>query len=211
MGWKQDRNIIISQMGRTKGLCVVNTRVAANPDIPAKYPTAHDAALHAILHPGAAPQGVWVPVYFDFWATIEGVYKNWGHVGWSSPDGAFYSDGDRYASIGDYQRTHAPRYIGWGEMLNDVRIVSYISEPASKPTGRSVLHLDKGTITTLYRENGGEGSIYARDNTYDYTVLKDEGFRVLVNSASGGGRGWIYLIYQTGDKKGQVVPGRSIS
>lgn len=208
MGWKQERNIIIGQMGKTKGLCVVNTRVAANPDIPAKYATAHDAALHAILHPGAAPSGLWIPLYFDFWATIDGVYKNWGHVGWGAPDGSFYSDGVKYSSVAEYQRTHAPRYIGWGELLNDVRVISYVAETApAKPSGRGTLHLNEGSITTTYDKNG---SIYARDNSYNYIVRKDEGYRVQVQSASVGGLCWIYLIYQTGAQKGQVIPGRSL-
>lgn len=208
MPYKQDRNVVISEMGKVKGYCLNNSRLAASPDIPAKYATAHEAALHAILHPGTPPKGVWVPLYFDFWATIEGIYKNWGHVGWQAPDGSFYSDGVKYANVGEYDRTHTPNYIGWGELMNDVRVVSYVADPApAKPAGRTKLHLNKGTITTTYDKNG---SIYARDDTYDYIVRKDEGYRVQVQSASVGGLCWIYLIYQTGAQKGQVIPGRSV-
>jgi hypothetical protein len=209
MPWKQERNIVISQMGSKKGMCLQNSRIAANPDIPAKYLTARVAASKALLHPGAAPKGLWVPLYFDFWATVDGVYKNWGHVGWQSPDGAFYSDGTKYPNVEEYERTHAPNYIGWGELMNDVRIISYVPDPKPAPSsGRKHLHLNKGTISTFYKEKGGTGSIYARDDTYDYTILKDEGYRVLINSASGGGRGWIYMTYQTGADKGKTIPGR---
>lgn len=208
MEWKQVRSVDPAKMGKIKGSCLYNTRIAAVPLIPKKYDPALEAMLNTQLHAGAAPRGVWVPLFFDFWATIEGVYANWGHVGWSAPDGSFWSDGVKYSSLAAYTKNHAPKYRGWGESLNGVRVVELISAPASsKPSGRTLLHLNKGTITTTYDKNG---SIYARDDTYDYTVHKDEGYRVQVNSKSVGGLCWIYLIYQTGANKGRVIPGRTI-
>lgn len=207
--WKQNRNVIIGQMGKTKGSCLKNTRVAASPDIPSKYATAHDAMTHSTVHSGTPPKGVWVPAFFDFWATIEGVYKNWGHVGWVSPTGLFYSDGVKYSSISAYDKAHAPVYRGWGETLNGVRVVSYVADPKPPAVPSSgTLHLDKGTITTTFDHNGRKvGSIYARDNTYDYKIRGRNGNRVIVNSASGGGNGVeIAILYLDGG----VIPGRHV-
>lgn len=207
--WKQARTVNISQMGKRSGYCLVNTRVGGVPDIPSKYQTAHEAQLHTTLHPGTPPSGVWVPVFFDFYATIDGVYKNWGHVGWYK-DGVFYSDGVRYASIAAYEAHHAPRYRGWGETLNGVRIIEWVADPVPAPSvpASGTLHLDKGTITSTFDHNGNKvGSIYARDDTYDYVIRGHNGNRVIVNSASGGGNGVeIALTYLAGG----VIPGRHI-
>lgn len=204
MAWQNTVKVNIGEMGTLKGNCLGNTRVAASPDIPSLYKTAWEAEQHCTLHSGSPPLGVWTPAFFSFYATIDGVYKNWGHVGWHSPTGKFYSDGVAYSSISAYTASHSPKYVGWGELLNGVRVVKYVAAPV--PTGkRTLLHLNKGTITTTYDKNG---SIYARDDTYNYTILQDLGYKVQIHSNSVGGNCWVYLIYQTGDKKGQTIPGR---
>lgn len=207
MSYKNTVTINISQMGKTKGSCLANTRIAAVPDIPAKYPDATTARHNTILHAGTPPSNVWVPVFFTFYATVDGVYKDWGHIGWYK-DGKFWSDGVEYSSIASYESNHAPRYVGWGETLNGVRVVEYVAAPAPTPTGKT-LHLDKGTITTTYSAAGSKvGSIYARDDTYNYVIRENDGNRVKINSASGGGDGiYVYLRYSA---TGALIPGREI-
>ncbi len=89
----------------------------------------------------------------------------------------------------------------------DASRVAAVYRPKTSSGGRTVLHLNKGTDTTFYKIGGGTFTIHAKDDTYDYKVLEDLGNKVLVNSASGGGRGYIYLIYTA---TGKPIPGRSI-
>ena len=206
MSWKQDRAVIISQMGTTKGGCLRNTRIAASPDIPAKYQTAWEAEQHCILHPGTPPGGVWTPAFFSYYASIGGVYKNWGHVGWHAPDGSFYSDGVRYASIDAYMASHAPKYVGWGESLNDVRVVEWVADPAPS-TGQRLYFDPIGQTATFYKVSGGTFAMKIKDASYNWRVLENQGNRVRVNSASAGGDCWVYLKYTS---SGNAIPGRYV-
>lgn len=83
------------------------------------------------------------------------------------------------------------------------------SNPAPVKSGSTgkILHLDKGTDTTIFMVAGGQHTIHANDNSYDYKVLQDLGNKWLVNSASAGGQGWIYSVYTA---TGKPIPGRHI-
>ena len=128
--YKQVRSFNLKKMGTTKNLCLRNTRLAY--DIPAKYANAKLAmkenknrgTLHSLK---SLPKNVSVPVFTD-----KGVF---GHVE-VCDKGTFYSDGKKVGNPGSsYQ---------WGEFLNGVRIVSWISETTIK-VGDTVIVSGKGT------------------------------------------------------------------
>lgn len=144
--WENTVTVDIGKMGKVKGGCLYNTRIAVAPVIKAKYGYAWEAEQHCTLHAGNAPKGVWVPLFFSYYATIDGVYRNWGHVMWQAPDGSVYSDGVKYASKEAYMKNHTPKYVGWGEILEGVRVVKWVA-PAVPATPR----VDKSVIgKTLY-------------------------------------------------------------
>jgi hypothetical protein len=166
-----------------------------------KYPNAWSAWQHTQQHFGTPPSGVDVPVFFSY---IDAAH---GHIGVRLANGTFWSDGNTYESIADYQKRHTPRYVGWGESINDQRVLEVVASPPPAPSSGQTLHLNKGTDTTFYRVTGGTFVIHAKDDSYDYHILENRGNEVRVNSASGGGNGWIYLKYSN---TGATIPGRYI-
>jgi cell wall-associated NlpC family hydrolase len=67
-------------------------------------------ALGAENNKGIPPRGAFV--FYDWFGTIEGVYKNWGHVGLSLGDGQLvhaWTDGPAVASYDEI----GLKYIGW--------------------------------------------------------------------------------------------------
>lgn len=71
-----------------------------------------------------------VPVWFEYWATLNGVYKNWGHVVVWTPGVGFYSSphqkGTDYAilkSIEEVERLYKCKFVGWSEDISSVRVV----------------------------------------------------------------------------------------
>ena len=209
MAYRNTITVNIREMGAVKNSCLANTRKAAAPDIPVKYNTAWEAEQNTTLHAGTPPGGVWVPVFFSYYATIRGEYKNWGHVGWYK-DGAFYSDGVKFASIADYQAHHSPRYVGWGESLNGVQVVEYVPDPkpaAKKAAAKRLYFAPIGQTVTFYKESGGTFAMKIKDASYNWNVLEDHGNYVVVSSASAGGRCRVYLKYTA---TGKPIPGRYI-
>lgn len=121
MAYKQVRRFYKSKGGSRPGWCLANT--TAGFQIPNKYPSAWEAWKHTEKHAGVPPKGLDVPVYFSYYATIDGIYKNWGHIGVRLKDGQFWSDGVTYPSIASYTNNHAPKYVGWGESVNDYKVI----------------------------------------------------------------------------------------
>lgn len=117
--WKQDKAFNLKNMGTTKNFCLRNVRQGYG--IGGKWANAKQAMNEnrdrGTLHPlSSIPTNVAVPVY-----SSAGVF---GHVE-VCDHGTYYSDG---------KRTGKPNnsYM-WGEILNGVRVVSWISTPA--PSG----------------------------------------------------------------------------
>lgn len=106
--------------GTTPNFCLAN--VCKGYGIPNKYPSAWEAWLNTQQHTDPIP-ALDVPVFFSYTATIDGITKNWGHIGVRLKDGRFWSDGKVYPSIESYQSNHSPRYVGWGESINNVTIL----------------------------------------------------------------------------------------
>lgn len=112
----------LKKMGTKKDWCLANVREGFG--IPAKYADAK-AAMEAnkkagLLHPiTTLPDDVAVPVFLD-------TPSVWEHV-IVSDKGKFYSDGKQLTSLDGLT------VFGWGESLNDVRIVEPVEEPATEP------------------------------------------------------------------------------
>lgn len=108
--------------GNTPNLCLAN--VSKGYGIPNKYGSAWEAWQHTQQHPDRnIPTGLAVPLYYSYTATIDGVTENYGHINVQLPNGTVWSDGNIYASIDDYLAKHTPKFVGWGESVNDVKIV----------------------------------------------------------------------------------------
>lgn len=110
-----------AQAGTTKNFCLAN--VTKGYGIPNRYASAWQAWENTQQHAGDAPEGLDVPAYFSYTATIDNINKNWGHIGVRLANGQFWSDGTVYSSIAAYTKNHSPRYVGWGESVNNVTVI----------------------------------------------------------------------------------------
>lgn len=108
--------------GTTPNLCLDN--VCKGYGIPDKYGSAWEAWEHTQQHADRnVPLGLAVPIYYSYTATIDGETKNYGHINVQLPNGTVWSDGNVYVSIDDYTAKKAPRFVGWGESVNDFKII----------------------------------------------------------------------------------------
>lgn len=81
-------------------------------------------------HTDAIPTDVAVPVWFSYWATIAGVYANYGHVVISVPGQGFYSspyqlgtDHAVLSSIAEIERIYGVEYVGWSEDILGLQVI----------------------------------------------------------------------------------------
>lgn len=122
MSYSQVKKFDQRKAGKIKNFCLRNVRLGYG--VPAKYDSAWEAWQNTEQHKNTDyPDGVEIPVYFSYTATIDGVRKNWGHIGVRLKDGKFWSDGVIYAGISAYTKNHAPKYVGWGESVNDTKVI----------------------------------------------------------------------------------------
>lgn len=82
------------------------------------------------------PAGVAVPIWFSYSATIDGIYKNWGHVATRLPDGSFYCSpyqngmpSAHFTDFNIFKQKYKADFVGWSEDLAGVRIVEEINMP----------------------------------------------------------------------------------
>lgn len=132
MPWKQTRHFDTSKGGTVKYMCLSNSRKGY--EIAARYETASIAWRNTVQHTGAIPAGLAVPVFWDWYGTLEGKYDNYGHVAVRLPDGRIWTDGRYYSSVDELNRLYLSgkgKYLGWGETLNGVRVVEYVADPPS--------------------------------------------------------------------------------
>lgn len=203
--WKQIKPFNQSTAGKEPGMCLKNTRLGYG--VAPKFANAWDAWLNTEQHPFRDyPAGVDVPIYF--WYIND---KN-GHVGVRLANGKFWTDGRIFDSVEAYEALKVPNFVGWGESINEVRVIEHVPDPVPTPkmppVGSKVQLIPVDTRTT-YRAGTTTmaGKIHVTDNTFVYTVrgydLNYPG-RILINSASAGGDGVALALYYT---NGQVVPG----
>lgn len=86
-------------------------------------------------HSGHPPLGISVPIWHDYWATLSGVYRNWGHVSIRLTDGRVlsspfptYGNGQRvFSSIGEMESVMGlGSYLGWTESMDGTRVVEEV-------------------------------------------------------------------------------------
>lgn len=122
MDFTQVIAFITANGGATPGLCLAN--VCKGYGIPNKYGSAWEAWGHTQQHADRdIPSGVAVPIFYSYTTTIDGVTANYGHINVQLPNGTVWSDGNIYASIDDYMSKKFPRFVGWGESVNDFKVI----------------------------------------------------------------------------------------
>lgn len=111
-----------SKGGNIPNLCLAN--VCKGYNIANKYGSAWEAWEHTQQHPDRnIPSGLAVPIYYSYTTTIDGVTQNYGHINVQLPNGTVWSDGNIYQSIDDYTSKKLPTFVGWGESVNDAKII----------------------------------------------------------------------------------------
>lgn len=151
--WKQDQYFDKYMMGTEKGYCLRNVRKGF--DLPAKFGSALEdlknniakGTLHDIK---TLPDNVAVPVYVDTASKYEHIIV--------SDKGKFYEDGKRRYI------TNNLKFYGWGELLNDYRIVEWIPEKTNVELAVEVIQGLWGNGTDRIKRLAGAG--------YDYYAIQ---------------------------------------
>jgi len=142
----QVKPFIIANAGTTKYLCLSNVRKGYG--IPAYYLTATKAWNGTQQHRDRNfPSGCSVPVFYSWTGTVDGVKDNYGHIAVRLADGRVWSDGKYFANVdalvGSYLSNGS--YLGWGESINNVRVVTQgatmatINDDVSRQIGYHIL------------------------------------------------------------------------
>lgn len=112
--------------GTTKYLCLSNVRKGYS--IPALHQYAKQDWDNNVQHKDRNfPQGCSVPVYWSWTGKVDGVTKDWGHIAVRLPDGRIWTDGRYYANVDTLNTNYLSgkgTYLGWGELVNKVRVVT---------------------------------------------------------------------------------------
>lgn len=143
MAWQQTTAFNLAKMGKKPGMCLQNVRLAY--DIPAYYYDAKAAMLAnknaGTLHPiSTLPKNCAVPVFVDTASPNEHVEV--------ADHGTFYSDGKLVPN------PTSQVFFGWGETLNEVRIVKWVADPTPTPTPTGIKVGDKVTLTKWVAYDG---------------------------------------------------------
>ncbi len=126
--------------------------------VPNKYYFATEAwKATRYKHSSTEPlPNVSVPVWFNWSGTVEGVYKDWGHVAvWFPGKGVLSSPFTRNlkqqwfdspAKLIAYLGSGS--YVGWSEDINDVRVAETVKEEAVYPNENDVemVLADRGVV-----------------------------------------------------------------
>lgn len=172
MSWQQVKGFNLSKMGTTPGMCLQNVRLAFG--IGPKYASAKDAMIAnrnaGTLHDiSTLPKNVAVPVFVD----TSSVYE---HVE-AADCGVFYSDGKRVSN------PYSQRFFGWGETLNDERVVKWVEDPKPTPTLTPTPGINVGDKVTLKNWVDYNGTPLKQTRDY-YFVSQINGDRAVLNADS---------------------------
>lgn len=122
----QLRAFDLSKAGTKPLWCLQNVRLGYG--IASYFNDAWTAWTYTEQHPDHNFPKADVPVFFEFWITIDGIYKNWGHIAVRLSDGRVWTDGKFYASVQDlndkYLVNGRSRYVGWGESVNEIKVIT---------------------------------------------------------------------------------------
>lgn len=169
MAWQQTTAFNLAKMGKKPGMCLQNVRLAY--DIPAYYYDAKAAMLAnknaGTLHPiSTLPKNCAVPVFVDTASPNEHVEV--------ADHGTFYSDGKLVPN------PTSQVFFGWGETLNEVRIVKWVADPTPTPTPTGIKVGDKVTLTKWVAY---DGTPLKKTRDY-YFVSQISGDRAVLNADS---------------------------
>lgn len=128
--WIQTRAFDVNKAGTTKYLCLANVRKGYS--INAKYPDATAAWNNTQQHRDRNFPACAVPVFYSWVGTLDGVRKDYGHIAVRLPDGRVWTDGRYYANVDELSAKYlsGSSYLGWGESVNDVRVVENVIIPS---------------------------------------------------------------------------------
>ena len=184
MGWNQIRTFDPNKMGKQSGYCLRNCRIAFVPEIPPKYVDAKAAMLAnknaGMLHPiTSRPTNCAVPVFADTPSVNEHVMV-WDH--------------DKLYSDGKVVNPNGFTWFGWGESLNDVKVVEWVEDPAPapeptpEPTPEPEFKV--GDIVVPIPNDKGEYYDYDGTRVYryddDYTIMQINGDRAVLTAPRNG-------------------------
>lgn len=172
MAWEQVTPFNLSKMGTKPGYCLQNVRLAFG--VPAKYADAKAAMLAnknaGTLHDiSTLPKNVAVPVFVDTSSVYEHVEV--------ADHGTFYSDGKKLTN------PMSQRFFGWGETLNDVRIVKFVEDPKPTPTPTPTTGFKVGDKVTLKSWVDYNGTPLKQTRDY-YYISQINGDRAVLNADS---------------------------
>lgn len=143
-----------SKGGDTPNLCLGN--VVKGYQIANKYGSAWQAWEHTQQHPDRnIPPNLDIPLYYAYTTTLDGITQNYGHINVRLKNGTVWSDGKIYTSIEAYTSTHMPIFVGWGESVNDYKI---IEEGEAMP--------DEGTIENIVFKLTGNHATQQQKDVY---------------------------------------------
>jgi hypothetical protein len=188
MDYVQVKSFNTSKGGTTPNMCLAN--VTAGYGVPNLYGSAWEAWEHTQQHADRnVPTGVDVPLYYSYTATIDGSTQNYGHINVRLANGTVWSDGNIYASIDAYLAGHTPKFVGWGESVNNVAVIAG-SEEEMFNEGDAVNFNNYffGKDNGLFRDQVGQVWKTASYNIMEYmntnkNLLFNEGDRVNLNNA----------------------------
>ena len=161
MAYKQIKPFYTSKGGSQPGWCLRNVRLGYG--IASKYANAITAWNKTQQHKNKSfPAGVAVPLFYT--------YRNDGHINVRLADGRIWNDGKIFANFDAYMKVSTVGYLGWGESVNDVRVIEYT------PDRRSVTV----TANTLYvRDQPTRKSAAGQANTADGNLHKGDVITIL--------------------------------
>lgn len=185
MKYVQVRQFNPAKMGTRPNYCLQNCRIAFEPEIPPKYEDARQAMQAnkdaGTLHPmDTLPMDCAVPVFADTPSKYEHVMV--------SDKGVLYSDG-KVVNFSDF------KFFGWGETLNDCRVVDPVNEPEPEPEPepQPSNEIKVGDTVDLIEPIDYYGTWLIPELCHDCVVTQIIGERVVVNSYDGDVLGAINL------------------
>jgi hypothetical protein len=106
-----------------------------------------------------------VPVWFTYWATIAGIYRNWGHIVTWVPGRGFLSsplqqDGTQQwlASLEEVEKRYKCTFVGYSEDISGKRVV--INKENDMP--------NNGDVDNVYLEFNGRAATDEEKNVYTH-------------------------------------------
>jgi len=173
----------VNTAGTTKYLCLANVRKGYG--IGVKYPDATTAWNNTQQHRDRSfPAGCSVPVFYSWTGTVDGVRKNYGHIAVRLADGRVWTDGRYYANVDELSAKYlsGSSYLGWGESVNDVRVVENVIIPSKgnedmiKPGDEDILRIIGSEVKGWDLNSTHNGSLDARE----MAAWKGRDFRQLI-------------------------------